>query len=334
MLSGSQILKIKKPERLFTGTTEDEVRGEFHRLARRYHPDHYPEAGEVFTAVNGLYQQAVKRFAAGTWGEAGGLKIELPDGKYKTIEYLTDRPFELGHVYIGTLHITYTIKPEFHDLFVKAANVKFTYADKNMQNQFETYLPQRFFPNADSAFKLKNGDLCMVYQKDPELLSLRDVLNHYKGRIPGRHAAWIIGTLGNLVCYLSFQKISHQDISLDTYFIHPRLHTGALLGGWWYATKFNHRVKHVPVRTLNLLPFAVRRTKKASHLTDLELIRGVGREILGDDDLKVPKSIEKWLNSVATKSAIEDYSSWLYARDTSGPRQFVKMSLTSENLYG
>ncbi len=332
MLDGHQILKLNKPERLFTGTTEDEIKSEFRSLARQYHPDRSPLTVDVFAKVNDLYHQALKRLQIGNWGDRGGLIFELKNGKHITIHSLIDRPFELGHLYIGHDHVTYTIKPEYKQMCIHAAAFRFDYADENMADQFARYLPKGL-ANSDSFFELKNGDYGLTYKKDPQLFSLRDVLNRYEGRIPGRHVAWIIGTLGNLVCYLAFKNLSHQDISIDTYYINPRQHTGALLGGWWYATKFRRTVKHVPTRTLDLLPFEVKRTKKASPLTDLELIRGVGREILGDNP-NVPKPIEKWLKSIATKSAVQDYSGWIKARDASGRRKFIKMRLTEEDLYG
>jgi hypothetical protein len=327
MLNGAEILKVDRPEKLFKGS-EDEIKKQFHELARQFHPDTNPGNEDAFKRINDLYHEVLERIKNGTWGLEGAYRVELRDGGHHDIHNISNRPFELGHMYIGNDHVTYLVDDIYKELFYNATKTKsFRFGNRAMRDEIEKCLPRNL-----QVLKLKDGRRGLWIDKDPELLNLRDVLIYFKGRVPGRHMAWIIGTLNNLACYLNYTRISHQDISPDTYFIHPRMHSGALLGGWWYAKRFRESIKYVPVRTLDLMPFRPKVTKKASHLTDLELIRGLGREILGDE-LKVPEPMVNWLTSVATKDAIGNYEEWIKARDESGPRKFIPLNLDAEKLY-
>jgi hypothetical protein len=89
-------------------------------------------------------------------------------------------------------------------------------------------------------------------------------------------------------------------------------------------------IKYLPKRTHNFLPWKVRSTKKASRLTDQELIRLVGRELLVG--AKPPEVLEEWLKAVATEDAITAYRTWTkkILPEAFGARRFVKMDLNAE----
>ena len=147
--------------------------------------------------------------------------------------------------------------------------------------------------------------------------------------------------LHNLVCYLEYAGLTHNDISPDTYFISPLRHSGALLGGWWYATETGNRIKKLNARSYRLLPPDIRAAKNADNRLDFELVRATGREMLGDitgvklESMNVaPKAMVDWLRFVSTGNAIEDYERWGDVLQASfGPRRFVEMKLTADVLY-
>jgi hypothetical protein len=327
MLNTAEILKVTRPEKLFTGDPSG-IKKQFHDLAKRFHPDTPTGSQAAFQRVNELYHQALKRISDGTWGEDGIFQVDLADGRKWPIKSLVDRPFELGHVYIGDDHITWLVdEPNAHFLANFLAKTSgFDYASARMREQMEPYLP-----NLLDVQHLKDGRQLLKVFKRQTLLNLKDVLSYFNGRIPGKHTLWITTALMNMACYLKFSKVSHQDISIDTVFIDPGQHTVALLGGWWYAKSFGETVENVPVRTLDLAPFRLKNSKKAINLTDPELIRGIGREILGAE-LKAPDAIEKWYKSIASKDAYDDYSDWIKARNTI-KRKFIELHLNAEMLY-
>ena len=86
-----------------------------------------------------------------------------------------------------------------------------------------------------------------------------------------------------------------------------------------------------------LLPLKVKDTKICNDSIDLECIRYVGRSLLGDSvgtTLKEPEPMVKWLKLPSPKDAFDDYEKWQKVlTDYFGPRKFVKMELTADDIY-
>src|ERR1019366_9493031 len=138
-----------------------------------------------------------------------------------------------------------------------------------------------------------------------------------------KHVAWILSRLHNLACYLHVSKLVHHEISLDTVFINPKDHSVALLGGWWYARPSGASLKQVSKRTHGLLPWKAQLKKKATRLTDSELFRATGRELMGTR--KKPKAMVDYLNTVTLDNAIKNFSEWSTMLEESfGPRKFTE----------
>jgi hypothetical protein len=329
-------LDAKTPEELFPGDLE-QARHIFHTLAATWHPDRNKAvfAQRVFQHINELYQEAVRRIETETWRGQG--LLSLPSGQ---VPYFTSFPFELGHTYIGHDHVTYTVDPKHEALFNHALRVihSFKYADDSMKREFSRYLPSSY-----QTFVTPKR-LILKIAKDPTLVRLRDVVRYYDDKLDPKHMAWVISSLSNIACYLSYAKVVHHDISLDSYFIAPKDHNGALLGGWWYAQDEGDDVSVVPTRTSGLMPASALYKKTAAPLTDLELIRAVGRELLGDlldakpsskkDSKIAPEPVVTWLKSVADGTAVENYSAWKKVLVKGfGPPKFNLMELDESKLY-
>jgi hypothetical protein len=331
MDSADTILSMKRPEALFPNSVIDAKR--IHReLGKRWHPDvcKDSQAGIVFDHVTKLYEQAMEKILGGYWGFAG---VETFSGRGKsfTVKYWRERRFELGRCLIASDEVVYVLDA-VHVAFSKALSrsmAAFKYGTPEMKTEVLRYLP------TEVTFA---GQVVRI-RKQPELLSLRDVLDHYGASLPPKAAAWVISSLCSLCCFLEYAGLVHGDISPDTYFIDPTGHYGALLGGWWYSAPRGATLRHLPARTFRFLPWKVRTEKRASRLIDAELLLATGREILGDIDGKhldrtIPVPMLAWLTTVATAGAVENYRSWGVAREKSfGPRQFTEMQLTEKMLY-
>lgn len=330
-MTSTELLKAKKPEDVFPGNL-DEAKELYRSLARKLHPDVNKEkdATLIFQRLTELYELAVKQIEAGTFGGRSVLSV---DGR--SVTYLRSRPFELGRVYIGDDHVTYIVDKEYKTLFENGlANTGiFSYKSDKMREEISKYLPR-----TPKSFRTSDNGYGLTVPKDPGLLSLRDVIEHFDGKLDPRHAAWVGSSLHNLACYLSWAGIGHADISPDTFFISPEKHYGALLGGWWYAAKLGKKITYVPKRTMNWIPWEVKTKKTSNHLTDLELIRATVRESLGDiagrDLGKAPKEMAVWLRAVASGSAVDTYKSWMkMLEDAFGKRKFTVLELDSSTLY-
>lgn len=241
---------------------------------------------------------------------------------------------ELGEMFINRDSVVFSLDKQHKDFFdnaVKSINA-FKYANSKMKDEFSKYLP-----SIVKTFE-EDNKLVMIVKKNEDLILLKDVFDFFKGKMDPKHVAWILSSLHNLVCYFNYSKFSHNDIAMNTYFISPALHDGALLGGWWYATEFGKKMIGVPGRTYNLLSSSAKNNKGGDIRTDLDLIRAVGRELLGDPegvDVEAPDAMKDWLRCETTGDALKDYSTWMNDVITAsfGGRFFTKMDLDSSEIY-
>jgi hypothetical protein len=352
-LSAEKLLGIPEaePERLFS---RDAVaaKSEFKRLAMRWHPDRNRDnaaAEDVFTHVDALFKSAIYKIEKGGWHEPvvkiedeepNVLLLRADTGRQtiKRIRYRKHVPFELGDCYIGRTIVTYVVKNDYADLFENARRIiaGFRYGSGAMRDEV-----CRSLPAIESIFHA--GDRCvMVVRKAPDLVRLRDVLDRVGGRLDPRQVAWIGSTLHNLACYLGWAQLTHNALSLESYFISPPDHSGALLGGWWYAKPEGARLDALPSATTRYCPPDVLRDKRADARTDLELVRAIARELLGDGsgmrlaaERLAPPPMTDWLRHPTSGCAIADYRQWseIILPASFGTRRFTKLDLSASDIY-
>jgi hypothetical protein len=121
-------------------------------------------------------------------------------------------------------------------------------------------------------------------------------------------------------------------------FVSPAHHAVAALGGWWYATPAGARLKALPSRTLGIAPSGVVRCKTADPRVDLDLIRALGREMLGlprgAAPAAVPVPLETWLGLASNGSAGADYASWRRVLvEAFGARRFTPLNVGPDDVY-
>ncbi len=337
--TAAEILKFTTPGELFSDQT-DTLKKEYLRLAKLWHPDNHAnssEANQVMAKINLLYQQGLELLEQGKWERPGFLRLKAFDGKTYEFNYLTVSNFELGKIYLGSKMICYLLEKTQRNFYQNALQQleSFAFANEKMRLEISKYLPKLL-----AKFETKDY-YGMVISKTAELLCLKDVLAFYHGQLTDRHVAWILGTLYNLACYLDYAGLSHNAISLENYFISPKEHTGALLGGWWYTVKQGSKMLGVSEKLYGIMPPVVKNEKQGSILTDLEAIRLVGRELLGDpngtrlESMKVaPSSMINWLRGVASETAYQDYQNWDQVLSASfGRKKFVTLDLSERDLY-
>lgn len=331
-MTGDQILEAKDPAELFPGD-EAEAKAKYLQLAQKHHPDHGGDP-DVFAHLAEMYRKALAQLQAGTFAGKATFLFEAHDGKKFEIQYLTSKPFELGQMYVGDHHVTYIVDEPFRDLFENAVahTSLYKFKDDKMREECARYLPQKV-----KTLRGMDGRRLMHVPKTPDLLLLRDVIDHFSGKMDPRHAAWTGSTLHNLACYLEWAGIVHANISPDTYFISPQYHSGALLGGWWYAQRAGRKITDLPARSFDYLPWEVRTKKLAIPELDQELVRATIRECLGDVTgarLKDPEKLVNWLRMPASGKGVEIYKDWYGALEgTFGKRKFTKLELESQQLY-
>jgi len=327
-LTKPELLALKQPEQLFPGNL-DSLKRVFRSLSRRWHPDMLGGDTEVFAHLAWLADVAEQRLTLGRWNGPCEVTFTSVSGRTRTVKALQSSDFVLGRQIITSTELYHLIEPA-HKPFVERFSIvtgNFRFGSDRMRQECERYLP-----DSPTLEVLKDGRWLLMQHKTPDLLRLSDVVKYHGGELDVKAGAWIISSLMNLCCYLEYTKVVHGDISPDTYFISPKHHSGALLGGWFFAHPTGGIVKTLPGRTVNVAPHSIKVNKKATPLIDHELVRLVGRECFAIDTAPTP--VKNWLNSIAQGSAREQYVSWMKALEAFGPRRFVKMPLTATEVYG
>lgn len=338
--SAKDILSVppSEPERLFTAP--DTIKADFHNLLRTWHPDHNKsaEAADVTKHLVKLRDAAEEKASAGRWARPGEIELQGVDGKTYRLKFRKRHNFELGEMYIGQTHLVYTIKDEFRDLYENAIKhiENIDYADDAMREQFSLAMPE-------IVEKFRTTDrLVLVLKKDPDCVLLSDLLDHCGGKLDSKHVAWIVNRLLNLSIFFDWQHLTHNAFALNTVFVNPATHAAAVLGGWWYAAAKSDKLVALPELADEVTPPDVLSSRKPSNKTGLNLVRAVGRALLGNLhgtklkwDKAVPRPYAEWLLLPSGGDPRADYTHYnkKLLPECFGPKRFVELPVTAADVY-
>ena len=333
--SKHQILLMTLPGDLFS--SPNDVEDEFRKLSVRWHPDHEHGDKDVMAKINELRGLAKEQIDNGKWEASNSIVIPLKTGKKAKIQFRMRYDIGIGEMLICDTCVVFVLKNGF-DTMAKNINIvdKCKFAGKRMEDEIKKYLPRvNIIRNG------ANGETIVIVNLDADLFPLYGVLQYFGGKVPPKHVAWILNTLYNLCCYFSYTGVTHNSILLDTYFINPKEHSGSLLGGWWYAVPRHEPIAMVPYQIYSILPVKVKNSRIASVETDLESIKLIGRQLLGDSsgvlldsDKDIPEPIIQFLRDVSTNDAVREYKRWgEVLKESFGPRRFVKMEIDIAKFY-
>ncbi len=333
-----RLLAIQEPEQLFTdpGT----LASEFRALARRWHPDTQdePRAVAVFAHLAELRDRGLRTWATGLWDAGDTLWFREGTDVPQTLPVRSRRRFELGREFVCSDCLATWVDGPCEDFLRQADQMTRTcrFSNTRMQAAFEDALPR-----LRAAVSLPDGSHVLIQELAPDLIRLRDLLAWLRGPLDGRHTAWIVSGLLNLACYLEHAELTHNDLSLDTCFVSPVRHFVALPGAWWFGAVEGSPLLGVPSRTLAQMPPWLAASGHAHRVLDLEQIRAVARELLGDATGQrfpsvTPEAMATWSRLATSGSAREDYREWMQEvlPESYGARRFVALEITPEQVYG
>ena len=332
-LSSAEILGIpsNRPELLFKGDAKT-IRDAFTSLVKRWHPDRSGGSAEVFEKVIALHQSAL----AATESPATAVVVKDSSGRSFSLAYKIKRPFELGEFTVSNTKLGFLVNRNHHALFENGIKTltSIRYQDEKVRAQME-----RFFPKPRGIYTTAEADVA-VFDKTEDVIVLSDLIAHMGGAIPPKHTAWVVSSLLNLACFLEVSGLTCNAITPENILVTPK-HHAAYTTSWWYAMRAGERLSILPPATFDLVPPEMARSKKASIKLDLESVRAIGRACLGDPSgaslaarADVPRSVSDFLRLPAADSAIADYRTWLErALPGFGPRRFLKLEITSNDVY-
>lgn len=336
-LTADELLAIPAgdPERLFERDAAAVDRA-FRRLAAAWHPDRNGDgrATAVFRHVAELRQAALERLRGGAWRAPGCLTLAGGNGRVWRLRYRRQQPFELGELYVADSVAAWLVDAAHADLADAALRQigAFRFADPAMRAGVSRYLPE-------IAQVVELGSQRVVVLRKPvDMILLADLLAHAGGTLDARHVAWILSELYCFACWMEWAGLTHNALAADTIFISPAHHAIAVLGGWWYAAPAGARLVALPARSAALAPADIVRDRRADSRLDLDLIRALGRELLGGSPAPassaVPAPLETWLALASNGSAQADYAAWQQVLTNAfGPRRFTPMSVRPDDVY-
>jgi hypothetical protein len=213
------------------------------------------------------------------------------------------------------------------------------YKDDKMRAEFSRYFPYSIL--ASGILKATEGRQILTLAKTEDVYPMRLVLEHFGGKLPDRHVAWVMSRLLNISCYMNYSGVVHNGITADNCFMSPSLHSVLLLGGWWYATELGKPMIGIPAEVFEVMSVSAKARRISSNMTDLESIKQIGRVLLGQNNCRLlaasdlaPKPFTDFLISGSKESSIEEFKKWSKALDAAyGKRQFVPLDVTKEQIY-
>jgi len=330
-------IPLSNPEALFD---KNSVKSLFRKLAKKWHPDvnKSRDAVAVFAHISRLYDEAIYRLQNDIWNKKG--VFEFIDIKNKTyrVKYKYTYDIDIGTMYVSDTYVIYVINKKFEHLFLNGQNVikNLKFSSDRMKKEVGCYLP-----NIAHILETEE-EFVLLFSKTRDQVPLRALLTYFNGKLDPKHVAWIISSVYSIVCYLKWADLVHHDISLDTCFVSPEFHSVSLLGGWWYTKPYNSSLKAVPSRTYRLLPLSVKDSKKASFMTDTQLIKALGRELFDDVSgtmlrtrSDIPGAMVDWCLLPGTDNVFNDYDNWMnkVLVDSYGERRFVKLDVVIDDIY-
>lgn len=338
MLSAEEILAIgpDSADMLFPGSAAD-VKRAFRALAKLWHPDRCadPRAAQVFEHLDTLKNRVLPRPASAREGmQRNWMREEGTGVRYSFLRALEG---DFGDVLVANSSVAYEMPAGFDDIALNERRriESIRYADPAMRDQFSHFMPRIMSTVAAhdrTVTILKRPDDCML---------LSDLIGHFSGRVPAVHVAWIVSSLENICCFLSWQKISHGAISPANVLVCPARHSVVLVGGWGFATEFGQPHPAVPSRTADAVPSISLEGAPADARTDLLLVRRTAREALGSTaargmlgDPDIPAAVAEWLLAPPKATARADYESWgACLMEAWGKRSFVELAVDPRKFY-
>ncbi|HJQ58985.1 MAG TPA: J domain-containing protein [Vineibacter sp.] len=331
-LTATDLLGIpaNEPERLFAPDRAAVDRA-YRALAAIWHPDRNATAPAipVFQHLTALREAALARLADGEWHEPGRLTLTGRDGRAWRLRHRRRRAFELGDLYVAGSVAAWLVDPAHADLVDRAVRQigTFRFGDDAMRGAISRYLPVMAH-QVDTKRRR-----AVVVHKPADMILLADLLEHVGGRLDPRHVAWILSELYCFACWMAWAGLTHNALAADTLFVSPEHHAVAVLGGWWYATPAGARLAALSARSAALAAADIIRRKIADFRLDLDLIRALGRDLLGDAP-GVPAALATWLALASNGSAQDDYAQWQQVlTDAFGSRRFTPLNVRPEDVY-
>lgn len=317
-----------KYSKLFSNNA-DKVEKEFKDYVKKIHPDVSSDsrATEAFQQLVKLKEAALKAIELGIWEKENYIQFKTLAGKTLEISYQYQRTLEMCDLYVCRKRVIYVFdksKEKYYKNFVTSVrNLK--YKDAAMEKNYAPLFPK------DLTLHETNEKLIISFPKESDVYPLRALIkNYWKGKVPGKHLAWITSRLMSILAYTSFSDIVINGIDLDSLFVSPKGHAIYLYGGWWFATRTNQKMIGTTKEIYAIMPPKVRADLTSDYITDIESTKYMLRAYNED----CPDALKNFYLSGSGDDHFEEWKKWDEAlKKGYGERKFVKIEPTEKEIY-
>lgn len=325
-----EILQAQKPSDLFN--LDEDIHNQYKKLAKFCHPDINKnslaeKAFKHLVTIYDIYKDPSKALKESK--QIDFLILIEKDKKYKYIPRVFNKD-ECGEIYLGNS----TLRLFNNKLLLDNHEVQFyDFLYKSKTTNFDKYV-------SETHYIKYNDQSGILYKHQQETYRLKEILIKLKS-LPQEHVIWITNRLLELAAYLESINIVHNNISLFSVYINPNTH-GIELCDWQYARKTNEKLIALNGSLETIFPKETLKTGKAINQTDLNLIKHLGIQLLGDSSgfgnkLKMNKSINqnilRWYQGAnKNKNILETYDKFRKLCEKElGKSKFFKLELN--NIY-
>lgn len=337
-MTANELLSLEKAGDLFSNDAE-QCKIEYRNLVKKWHPDiNSFDTSNVLEKINELYQQALQLISEGKWEKTNCVQFKTNNGKSITINYLYQREFELGTCFVGNKYILYSFdnsrKKYYEQMLSSLSQLK--YSNDEMKKEFEKY-----FPKVIDHYVTTDNRYIAVVEKTEDVYPMELLLKSTGNKIPDKHVAWMISRLMNIVCYFNYTGVVHNGIRQSNCYVSPKLHTIFVGGGWWYTTKTGQPMLGTSKDIFEVMPVSAKSTKTSSIVTDIESVKLLGRQLLGDQNCRTlamsnlaPAAFIDFLVSGSDNDPLKEMTKWDNALESAyGKRHFIAWEVTKEQIY-
>jgi serine/threonine protein kinase len=311
----------KFPEDIFgTGITAETCKKVYHKLARQVHPDRHrsakgkADATEGFALLSKFYEEAERKFAAGTYGDKAALtktiKITTKENVYEVRAKLTTGA--LTTVYDATDDHGRSVllkvpRQPSSNLWMRQEALALKTVREKITGTALHHLPDFMY-----TFELQQGatrkQVNVFSKSGEECATWADIIKVYPRGIHILDATWMINRILAALATVHQCGFVHGAVTPDNLLIFPKSHNGILLD-WTAMVKAGTPIPYVHQAYRGYYPPEVLEKKPASSGTDMYMLASSILALVGGN--VAAKSFPAWLTGQLTDARIRVFKGLL-----------------------
>ncbi len=303
--------KVSTPLELFGLCSKEEIRKKYFKYAKIIHPDMLSyeqklKAGNAFSKLYELYEQAKKEIDDNVYGETDLIKIynkkaslfeiEINNKIYKFYEHVFQG--EVANVYRGILedqivYLKISILEEDNQLLQKEY--------KNLSG-----LSHYSLPIMECELTINNHQAFIMKEVKGE--EVNSILKYFPNGIPASHVMWMLERLFSVIGYLHSNYIVHGNLKPENIIIDTELHNVSLVGFSLAIEKANEVDAKYNIINEIYTPKEVSKNKIVMPNVDIYAIGKIAILLLGGDPknngmpININPEIRNFIRSLVEKT--------------------------------